>query len=395
MHWFNYHHLREVYLHVREHLSLRNILHTHAVVLGIAGWKVLVSHIGISFLFAKVAFIQFAFIKTLIGIAVATLFPITQEITLASSEELQWADVAVAEAVAEPPAEGEEPAVAEPAVQPQEEKIAVKSPVIDLYPTLLSSVNSSLSVFQQACSTQESKTKFLETLADTIVEDGSIDALHLLTSYCIVDHYDASRYGKLHDSTVTSKADAIKMLAKVMTLWTDITFDEEGIYLGQLPYGDVFHDARYVDYVMYLYNQWILEWVGGKNIKGQKSLDVLMPVTKHELKTMLKNLGVENSYPLLDQAGSYVYRNEFAQILIDAFPEKFIDYAYVRGWNVAFYKKFLGQLEGKNPATQWIYLQLLSEKLHESSSEELIEQQNLYRDGVDAFLKNVITEITK
>ncbi|MBP7847952.1 hypothetical protein KA013_01890 [Patescibacteria group bacterium] len=45
---------------------------------------------------------------------------------------------------------------------------------------------------------------------------------------------------------------------------------------------------------------------------------------------MLKNLGIENSYPLLDQAGSYVYRDEFAQILIDSFPQKFTDYAYMR-----------------------------------------------------------------
>jgi hypothetical protein len=58
---------------------------------------------------------------------------------------------------------------------------------------------------------------------------------------------------------------------------------------------------------------------------------VLTPVTKNEVKTMLKNLGIENSYPLLDQAGSYVYRDEFAQILIDSFPQKFTDYAYMRG----------------------------------------------------------------
>ncbi|MBP7847953.1 hypothetical protein KA013_01895 [Patescibacteria group bacterium] len=103
-----------------------------------------------------------------------------------------------------------------PTEQPPEEKI--KAPVIDLYPTLLTLVNSSLNTFQKACSLQESKTHFLETLADTVVEDGSIDTLHLLASYCIIDHYDASRYGKLHTSTVTSKADAIKMLAKTMAL---------------------------------------------------------------------------------------------------------------------------------------------------------------------------------
>ncbi len=395
MHWFTYHHLREIYTHVRERFSLRNILHTHAIVLGIAWWKVLVSHIGISFLFAKFAFIQFAFIKTLIGIVVAALFPITQEISFASFEAVPWSEqVAVVGELGE---EGSptEAALAEAAPTEQLPEEKIKAPIIDLYPTLLSLVNSSLSKFQQACSIQESKTQFLETLADTVVEDASIDTLHLLASYCIIDHYDASRYGKLHNSTVTSKADAIKMLTKTMALWTETVFDEEGIYLGKLPYEDVFHDAWYIDYVMYAYDQWVLEWMWNKNIKGQRTLDVLTPVTKNEVKTMLKNLGIENSYPLLDQAGSYVYRDEFAQILIDSFPQKFTDYAYMRGWNVAFYKKFLGQLEGKNAATQWIYLQLLSERLHESSAEELIEQQNLYIGGVDAFLKKVITEITK
>jgi len=94
----------------------------------------------------------------------------------------------------------------------------MKSPVIDLYPTLLSLVNSSLSSFQQACRMEENKTHFIETIADTKVVDGSIDPLHVLASYCVTDHYDAARYGKLHNSTVTSKADAMKMLAKTVVL---------------------------------------------------------------------------------------------------------------------------------------------------------------------------------
>lgn len=268
-----------------------------------------------------------------------------------------------------------------------------KAPAIDLYPTLSSALARSLNSFQQACHVSSDDSSILKVLANVTVEDGSIDPLHLLVSYCVIDQFDQARYGQLHNKTVTSKADALKMIAKIHAIGKEeIVFDEGGIYLGTLPYSDVYHDGRYIDYLVYLHGEGILEWVGNKNIKGDKTLNVLMPIGKQEVKTMLKNLGVSTTYSILNEPGSYVYRDEFAAILVDAFSEKFIDYAYMRGGNVAFYAKFLKQLEQKTPSTQGVYLQVLSQKLRESDPLDLIKQQNLYVDGVQKFLKLVVSE---
>ncbi len=403
--WRFYEHLHKTYLHIRERFSLRRIFHIHGIVLGLAWWKILLSHVGITFLIGKYTLIQIALIKTVIWVSLFSLFPLAHDVTLAANElqpigyeQALWDDNNVENIVNEIDTKG---ATTNPNEENTEDGNAVKnnkssganvetpskSPIIDLYPALLDAFNTSLKSFQEACSSQENKTEFLSDLADTSAKDGGIDPLHVLASYCITDHYDATRYGILHSNTVTSKADAIKMLAKTLSLGSDTTFDEGGIYLGKMPYDDIFHDGRYIDYVVYLEKIGVLGWVGTKNIQGEKKLDVLMPISKHEVKTMLKNLGITNNFSILSEPGSYVYRDEFAQIMIDAFPEKFVDYKYMRGGNAEFYKKFLGQLEGKKPATQWMLLQLLSEKLHKTDSSALIAQQNLYVDGVNEFLK--------
>lgn len=56
---------------------------------------------------------------------------------------------------------------------------------------------------------------------------------------------------KYYVDAATSKAEAIKVLTKIIAMEDHIEFDEDGFYAGNLPYKDMKPNAWYTTYVMY------------------------------------------------------------------------------------------------------------------------------------------------
>ena len=78
---------------------------------------------------------------------------------------------------------------------------------------------------------------------------------------------------------------------------------------------------------------------------------------------ILNNAGVDIDVRRLDEYGKYVYRDEMANIVVNAFPEKFPGYAYLYGNNIEIYKFLLRRLDRMNVAKQERYVERLIEKL--------------------------------
>lgn len=91
-------------------------------------------------------------------------------------------------------------------------------PAIDVYPAFVGQLTDSLHALQKACNRPLTDLSVVQTLANEQGKDSGVHPLEVLKLYCIVDDYDTDRYGDLHGKTVTSKADAIKTLAKVHAL---------------------------------------------------------------------------------------------------------------------------------------------------------------------------------
>ncbi len=392
-------HIMHIINHFRENVKFRHFLQVHGLVLWLAGWKVFFTKVWIAFIVTKIVILQMSVIKAFFGLWLLVVFPLGNEVVEAANnlgEPFCGNGITEGDEICDDWNQDDADMCDNNCVWEVSYIMAkdeLDGNAVDLYPVLSHALSNTLATFQKACHTDPTDSTFLKTLEDTHSMNGKIDPLHLLSSYCIIDQYDEWRYSELHESAVTSRADAFKMIAKAYALGDDsIEFDEQWIYLGNLPYTDVYHDARYTEYVIYLNDLWLLDGIGNKNLKWQRTLEALLPITKSEVKKLLTNLEVKKSYPILDEPGTYVYREEFAAIVADIFKDKFVYYQYMRGGNVAFFNKFLGQIEGKNNVVQGVYIKLLFEKLRSADPAELLAQQNLYVDSALTFLDAVVQQ---
>lgn len=82
-----------------------------------------------------------------------------------------------------------------------------------------------------------------------------------------------------------------------------------------------------------------------------------MPITKSEFRKILRNAGIDEDYRELDSYGQYVYRDDMANIVVDAFDRKFKDWKYLYGNNVEIYKFLLKKLQNMDVNKQRSYVQ--------------------------------------
>lgn len=86
---------------------------------------------------------------------------------------------------------------------------------------------------------------------------------------------------------------------------------------------------------------------------------------------MLQNAGVQKKYRELDMYGPYVYRDDMARIMVDAFSDKFTEYAYLYGNNIEMYTFLLKKLDTMSTEKQERYVEKLIKRLEKLDHETM------------------------
>ena len=82
------------------------------------------------------------------------------------------------------------------------------------------------------------------------------------------------------------------------------------------------------------------------------------------MKILLDNAGVDSDYDELDGYGPYVRRADMAKIFVDAFADKFKEFGYLYGNNMAIYNMLLNELDGLDEDEQQAYLEDFIDNLY-------------------------------
>jgi intein/homing endonuclease len=106
----------------------------------------------------------------------------------------------------------------------------------------------------------------------------------------------------------------------------------------------------------------LLEGIGQNRLLGSE-LKALTPIKKSEMRELLRNAGIDKEYRELSGFGQYVYRDDMANIMVDAFHDRLKDYQYLYGNNIKLYRMMVEVLNKKSPARQVTYVKNLVKKL--------------------------------
>ena len=82
-----------------------------------------------------------------------------------------------------------------------------------------------------------------------------------------------------------------------------------------------------------------------------------------------------------------------ANIMVDAFAEKFQDYQYLYGNNIAIYKYLLNALEDKSATAQVKFVRNLIKKFERLDHRKTGEMLNIHLKGLISFLKLLVKEV--
>ncbi len=222
--------------------------------------------------------------------------------------------------------------------------------------------------------------------------DPDTEAINTLVAYCIVKGYDRTRNKEFHTNAATSKAEAIKVLAKLDAIGYNVPFNEGDFVRGKLPYKDMKPNAWYTTYVMYAHTQGLLDGVGREHFSG-KELKALTPIKKSEMRQILRNAGVDKDYRELDGYGQYIYRDDMANIMVDAFSDKLKDYQYLYGNNIKIYNMILKRIRSMSSSQQEKYIRGLVNKFEKMDHRIMGENYNLHIRGMVEFLSLILDKV--
>lgn len=222
--------------------------------------------------------------------------------------------------------------------------------------------------------------------------DPDNEAVNTLLAYCIVKWYDRTRNTQYHTDAATSKAEAIKVLSKLDAMWYSVPFDEKWYVRGSLPYKDMKPNAWYTTYVMYAHAEWLLDGIGNSKLIGTE-LKALTPIKKSEMRELLRNAWVDKEYRELEWFGQYIYRDDMANIMVDAFQDKLKDYQYLYGNNIKLYTMMVQKLNSMSPSKQLSYVRGLVKKLEKLDHRMMWENFNLHLRGMIEFLENILEQV--
>ncbi len=211
----------------------------------------------------------------------------------------------------------------------------------------------------------------------------------ILRTYCIVKGYDKTERTLYHWDQATSVAEAIKIVSKIDALYKSEFFDEYSRYDWYINYTDVKDDKRYAPYVWYSQEAWLLYNVP-KKIWKLEVLKPLTPISKQQTHQLLDNAWIMESYRHMMWIWQHVKRENFAEIVVDAFSEVFADYTYMYGNNIELYQSLYVQIRGKSETEQKNLIKKFITKLDTLDRDMMGSKFNIHVDGMIEFLGQIL-----
>lgn len=216
------------------------------------------------------------------------------------------------------------------------------------------------------------------------------EAIMTLESYCLVWWQTWSHHTNYHGDVAITVAEAIKIITKIMAMDENVSFDEFGWYPWYLPYSDILPNARYVSYVVYADARGYLDGVTASKLFGRNELKWLTPMKKKQIVRLFNNAWKDiDNHPILEKSGTYILRNDFAQLVADAFGDELEDYRFMYGNNHIIYRWLLVQLWGKTIQQQHQFLQKVITTFASLDQEVVWWKYNLHLPWILSFLKSL------
>jgi hypothetical protein len=216
------------------------------------------------------------------------------------------------------------------------------------------------------------------------------EAIMTLESYCLVWWQTWSHHNNYHGDVAITVAEAIKIITKIAAMDENISFDEFGWYPGYLPYNDILPNARYVSYVIYADARWYLDGITASKLFGRHELKWLTPMKKNQIIRLFHNVGKTiDEHPIIEKSGTYILRNDFAELVADAFAKELEDYSFMYGNNHIIYRWLLVQLWGKTIQQQQQFLQKVITTFEQLDQEVVGWKYNLHLPWLLSFLKSL------
>lgn len=211
----------------------------------------------------------------------------------------------------------------------------------------------------------------------------------ILKTYCIVKWYDKTKRSLYHSTNATSVAEFVKMITKIVAMYSGHYFDEYNFYEGELWYTDVARKKRYASYIWFAHQNWLLKWVGN-SLWLLKALKPNSDITKEHTTTILSNAGISKDYSLEMWSGGKLAREDAARILVDAYADRFVDYKYLYGNNIEMYQVIVEKLSTLPESQQATYVTNLITKLNGLDKQIMWEVHNIHVDGMIEFLTSMM-----
>ncbi len=180
-------------------------------------------------------------------------------------------------------------------------------------------------------------------------------------------YLDGSAYGTLK----ITRAEAIKILTLIHARTHGYKLSEVVFFDQQLPYNDLRRNARYMPYVLYAHEHWLLSSV----IQSWSALRPMDLMTLREFHTILQSFWWDVVFDRSQQRSSdFVSKESFIDYVVQSFGWLlFDDFRILRWKNEQFYTLFLTDVFGKDLVEQQILLDETRETLRTADAWLLLE----------------------
>lgn len=236
------------------------------------------------------------------------------------------------------------------------------------------------------------------------------DPSYILTLYCITKWYE----NNFQRQEATGIGEAVKIISKVHAIGSNMKFNERGNVFGNLPYTDMKWNAWYTPYVQYAHNRGILQNFTRSHI-NTRHLKAFTPVSPDQFDLLIQNAWgsiIPLAQPWIDANDlfdfltfiepvpshnaanlNHVSRQQAAEMVVSAFPDRFTNYKYLVWNNLEFYQTLIRKIQGKTGEQQVAYVLQTIQTLEQSDRDRMWKQLEIDARVIIEFLYEIIGEL--
>ncbi len=283
-------------------------------------------------------------------------------------------------------------------------------PIANPTEMIVQKIKNSIISIQAACEYDDvDYNSKLNRFTDISWED-RYDPSYILTLFCITKWYK----DKFQRTQPTWIWESIKMVTKVHAIWTNMSFNERGLTPWVMPYTDMTWSKWYAPYVSYWHNRGILQWITDSHV-NPRALKALTPISPAQLDMLISNawwsltplaqptVDTDDLFDFLSfitpapahwsANGKYVTRQQAAEIVVSAFPDRFKNYKYLVWNNLQFYQILIWKIQNKSWPDQVAFVRKTIQDLEWANRELMWQELEIDVRVILDFLKEIVGDL--